>query len=146
PDIQAGKERPAPGADTPAERRPGGHQCARMASARARALAWRAAAACSRSAENAASRRAPRMRPSLATKVAASSRAAWTSFVSRIEVVVSEVKSRLRSSARIRMLLVCSRVRAWLTPLARVAANRTAISGKRMFDLMKGVDESGREG
>ncbi len=61
------------------------------------------------------SRCAPRISPLLATKLAASSWASRTIFESRIDVVVSEVKSSVRWVARIRMLLVATRVWAWAT-------------------------------
>ncbi|MOA05351.1 hypothetical protein D3C78_1257800 [compost metagenome] len=76
------------------------------------------------------------MLPALATKLAASSRAACTTFMSRTEVVVSEVKSKLRSRARITMLLVATRVWAWALP----AASRTrvaAMSERRMSVFLR---------
>src|SRR5690606_29532014 len=57
----------------------GGSHRARMVLASARSFAWRASANSLRKVSKAASRRAPRISPPLATKLAASSRASRTS-------------------------------------------------------------------
>ncbi len=67
------------------------------------------------------------MAPSLATKLAASSRASVTTFMSRTEVVVSEVKSMLRSRARTMILLVATTERA--SAVAQSASSRAANRG-----------------
>lgn len=85
---------------------------ARMASASTWSEASRASGRRLRRVRIAASSWAPRMAPSLATKLAASSRASVTTFMSRTEVVVSEVKSMLRSRARTMILLVATTERA----------------------------------
>ncbi len=68
------------------------------------------------------------MAPSLATKLAASSRASVTTFMSRTEVVVSEVKSMLRSRARTMILLVATTERA-SAAVAQSASSRAANRG-----------------
>src|SRR5690606_5487036 len=97
---------------------------ARMASASAGALACRGSATSLRRESKAASRRAPRISPALATKLAASSRASRTSFMPLIRLVTSEVKLTLRSTALMTILLVATRVCAWvaLANSARAAA------------------------
>src|SRR5690606_10406542 len=81
PEARRGGDRGA-GQQQGRQRREADHSAARIFRASSRSLAWRAAASRSRSTRRAASKRALRTWSSLATKPAASSRAAWTSLSS----------------------------------------------------------------
>ena len=93
----------------------------------------------------AASSCTPRISPWLATKVAASSWASRTTLESRMEVVVSDVKSMVRPKARTMMLLVCTTVCACATSASSKRPRVATIKGLRMNFLQKKRVFIGRE-
>src|SRR5476649_1526004 len=107
-------------------------QIARIAWASCVSLAALSCGACWRIWARALSSFTPRMAPSLATKLAASSRAAWTTLLSRREEVASELASEVAFSAPTIESVVTIRLLA----LALAAtANRAAALSRRRRDM-----------
>lgn len=88
---------------------------------------------------------APRIVPSLATNVAASSWASRDHFKSRMDVVVSDVKSMVRPNARTMMLLVYTTVCACAISASSNRPRVATIKGLRMKHLQKTRVLIGRE-